>query len=107
MATRKNPLQPYIDQIPAPLKNRYFLVLILFFAWMVFFDRHDVWTQWHLQSTLKNLETDRAYYIEKIKEVREDKKDIEKNKEKFAREKYFMKRDNEDVFIIVKEGEEQ
>ena len=106
MAVRKNPFQPYLDQIPAPLKNRYFVVLILFFGWMIFFDKHDVWTQWQLQSTLKSLETDRAYYIKKIEEVRQDKKDIEENKEKFAREKYFMKRDNEDVFIIVKEGEE-
>jgi hypothetical protein len=105
MATRKNPLQPLLDQIPAPVQNRYFLVLVFFFAWMVFVDKHDIWTQWKLTSTLQHLKNDKEYYENKIVEVKQDKLDIEKNKEKFAREKYFMKKDDEDVFIILKEGE--
>lgn len=105
MAIRKNPLQPLLDQIPAPVRNRYFLVLVFFFAWMIFVDKHDVWTQWKLARTLQHLKGDKKYYENKIIEVKQDKLDIERNKEKFAREKYFMKKDDEEVFIILKEGE--
>ena len=103
MAIRNNPFKPFIKKIPAPLRNSYFLVLVLFFGWLVFFDRHDILTQWRLQQTLHKLEEDKVYYEEKIKEVKKDKEDIENDKEKFAREHYYMKKDNEDVFIIVEE----
>lgn len=103
MATRKNPLQPLLDQIPAPVQNRYFLVLAFFVAWMVFVDKHDVWTQFQLVRTLEYLKDDKKYYLQKIEEVRQDKLDLERNKEKFAREKYFMKKNDEEVFIILKE----
>lgn len=102
MAKKKNaPIQ-----IPKPLTNRYFIFLLLFFAWMVFFDKHDLMTQWKLSDTVKRLEKDKIYYHEKIEEVRADKKDIELNKEKIAREQYFMQKQNEDVFIIVEENKE-
>ncbi|MCP3931005.1 MAG: hypothetical protein GY705_18125 [Bacteroidetes bacterium] len=97
---RRNPLQPILDRIPAPLRNRYFLAMVLFFAWMIFFDRHDVLTQWRLQKTLDKLKGDKTYYQEKIEEAEVEERDLEENKEKFAREKYYMKKKNEDVYII-------
>ncbi len=103
MAIRNNPFKPFIKKIPAPLRNFYFVALALFFGWLIFFDSHDVLTQYKLQQTITNLENDRQYYIENIKEVEKDRLDIEVNKEKFAREHYYMKKDNEDVFIIVEE----
>jgi cell division protein DivIC len=95
-----NPLKPLIDQLPAPFRNKYFLVLILFVGWLVFFDKHQVLTQWDLHQTLQNLEEEKAFYEEKIEEAWEDKQDIEVNREKFAREKYYLKKKDEDVFVI-------
>jgi hypothetical protein len=105
MAVRNNPFKPIIKQIPAPLRNKYFLVLAVFITWMIFFDKHDILTQWRLQQTLNKMEEDRTYYKEKIQETWQDKQDIENNKEKFAREHYHLQKDNEDVFIIVDEKE--
>ncbi len=105
MAVRNNPFKPIIKQIPAPLRNKYFLVLTVFIAWMIFFDKHDVLTQWKLQQTLNKMEQDKAYYKVKIQETWQDKQDLENNKEKFAREHYYLQKDNEDVFIIVDKNE--
>lgn len=96
----KNPLKPYLDKVPAPFKNKYFLILVIFFAWMVFFDKQDILTQWKLARTLKRLETDRTYYSQKIEEAERTKEDMRINLEKYARERYFVKRGNEEVFII-------
>lgn len=96
-----NSFQAIKEQIPAPLRNKYFLVLALFFAWMIFLDRHDLVTQWRLQNTVNKLEEDRAFYTEKIEEAEQERLDLDINDEKFAREQYYMKKSDEDVFIIV------
>ncbi len=103
MAVRNNPFKPILKMIPAPVKNRYFVVLVLGAAWIIFFDKHDVMTQWKLNQSLNNLEAKKAYYKVQIEKVRKDKEDLSTNKEKFAREHYFMKKDKEDVFIFVEE----
>jgi cell division protein DivIC len=100
-----NPLQPFLDKVPGPLKNRYFLVLTAFLAWMIFFDKHDLLTEWRLQQTVNKLEADKLYYIEQIQEAKQQRLEQEINKEKFARERYFMKKQGEDVFIIVEDEE--
>jgi len=102
---KNNPFKPIIKQIPAPIRNRYFLVLVFFFAWLIFIDKHNIWTQYQLQKSLDKLKSDQVFYKEKIKEVKEAADDIALNKEKFAREKYYMKKKNEDVFVIVREEE--
>ena len=102
---RSNPFKPLIRQIPAPIRNRYFIVLVFFFAWLIFFDTHNMWTQYQLQTSLDKLKSDKIFYEEKIQEVKEEADDIALNKEKFAREKYYMKKKNEDVFVIVREEE--
>ena len=103
MAIRNNPFKPILKSIPAPLRNRYFLVLIFFFAWLIFFDQHDVLTQWRLQDTHTKLEEHKAYYEEKIEETKKERETIEQNQEQFAREQYYMKKDKEDVYIFVEE----
>jgi cell division protein DivIC len=88
------------------LKNKYVYSSLAFIVWMLFFDRNNVISQYELRSKLHQLQQDRAYYIEEIKK---DKQDMEqlltnpKNLEKFAREKYLMKKDGEDIFLIVKQ----
>jgi hypothetical protein len=88
------------SKLPAPLRNKYFLSLAVFFVLLIFFDRHDLYTQWKLRGSVKRLEHDKAYYEQKIQEARQDQLNIEQNKEHFAREKYHMHKSNEDVFII-------
>lgn len=99
-----NLFQPLLDRIPAPMRNRYFLALVIFVGWLIFFDKHDVLTQWKLQRTVNKLEEDKAYYAKEINKAEQKRLDLEVNKEKYAREQYYMKKNNEEVFIIEKEG---
>jgi len=105
MALPSNPFQMLLSKLPAPLQNRFYLTLVAFFFVLIFLDKHSLWTQWRLYRAQKRLEDDRAYYETKIKEARDEADDFELTKEKYAREHYYMKRANEDVYIIKKEGE--
>jgi cell division protein DivIC len=100
MAVRNNPFKPITRAIPAPLRNKYFLVLVFLTMWMVFFDKHGLYENWGLSQKVQQMETDRDYYLEQIEQVKKDKKDLQLNIEKYAREHYFMKKSNEDVFIF-------
>lgn len=104
MAFSSNPWQSIWQRLPKPLQNRYYLTLVVFLFILVFLDRHSLWTQWRLYRAQQRLESDCQFYDEKIKEAREEAEDFELTKEKYAREHYFMKRPNEDVFIIKEEG---
>jgi len=88
------------------LKNKYVYTSIAFVVWMLFFDRNNLISQFELRSKLNQLKEDKQYYIEEIKKDRKDMLELlsnPKNLEKFAREKYLMKKDNEDIFLIVKQ----
>jgi len=100
MTFPSNPLQTLWQWLPAPLQNRYYLTLVVFFFIMIFLDRHGLWTQWRLHRAEQRLENDKSFYEQKIKDAREEAEDFELTKEKFAREHYFMKRRDEDVYII-------
>ncbi len=100
MALPSNPFQPILDFIPEPLQNKYVLTAIIFFSWMLIFDKHDIRTQMSLHKTLTRMEADKEYYKNKIVDSRLAKKDLHENLEKFAREHYYMSKNNEDVFII-------
>ena len=97
---RAKTTHPLLRRLPPPFRNRYSLTLICFAFWMLFIDRHDLWTQWKLSRTMQKLTDDRKYYEDKIDEIKNDELDVQKHKEKFAREKYFMSKANEHVFII-------
>ena len=100
MKFQGNPFKPLLKYVPKAYQNRYYLVLALFGVWMLFFDKHDLWTQIQLQRSMSKLKEDKKFYEQKIEEAKGDQLDIQLNKEKYAREKYFMSRPNEDVFII-------
>ncbi|TRX53773.1 septum formation initiator family protein [Fulvivirga sp. M361] len=87
-------------------KNFYILFSLFFVIWMLFVDTNDVFTQFQLNQQRKNLEDEKAYYIEKIQEVKRDREELlgnDKLLEKFAREKYLMKKPSEDLYIVVEE----
>ena len=86
------------------LKNKYVLTIFLFLVWMTFFDRNDLITQYNQRSALNQIKQDKAYYLLEIQKNREMIEGLTTNSEqleRFAREKYLMKKDNEDVFVIV------
>lgn len=82
------------------LWNKYFLASIVFLVWMLFFDENRLAVQLHLSSTIEQLEEDKTYFITQREEVDLELEKLEDNLEKYAREKYFMKKPDEEVFII-------
>ena len=79
------------------------LATISFVVWMLFFDRNDVFTQIERKSELNELRQSKQYFEKQIAENRKFSKDLQFNAsaiEKYARERYLMKRENEDLFII-------
>ncbi len=72
---------------------------------MIFFDSNDFITQYQLSKKLSDLENDKEYYLQKIDSVKQDREELLSNAElleKYAREKYLMKKPGEDLFIIMK-----
>jgi len=91
---------------PSWLKNRYALTVLIFCVWLAFFDKNDIISQFKLRGDLRKLEAEKEYYLSEIKKDEEKLEELISNKntlEKFARERYLMKRDNEEIFVIVKE----
>jgi cell division protein DivIC len=73
---------------------------------MVFLDSNDLISRFKMSSKMRSLENEKEYYLEKISEVEKDRMELMTNKvllEKFAREKYLMKKETEDIFIIQEE----
>ena len=85
-----------------PLKNWFVIILIVFAVWMLFFDANSWFIHNDLNNDIEALENEKEYYK---REIEKDNKAIKKlsteeGLEKFARETYYMKRDNEEIFII-------
>jgi len=93
----------FIQQLPYWLRNKYLITAVIFAAWLLFFDDRDILTQFRHNRELNQLEQSRDFYLE---EIRTTSAELEKLKsdpatlEKYAREKYRMKKDDEDLFII-------
>lgn len=86
------------------VRNKYVVTTLVLVVWLLFFDKNDVFSQLSLHRQVKKLEVEKKYYSTEIKNNLEQQKELQTNKktlEKFARENYLMKRDNEDIFVIV------
>ncbi|HEX8041139.1 MAG TPA: septum formation initiator family protein [Chryseosolibacter sp.] len=93
-------------RVPRIFRNFYFVTLAIFFGWMLLLDSNNIVARYQLGSKLNSLEDEKEYYEEKIKEVKKDRSELLGDKEsieKFAREKYLMKKETEDIYIIVEE----
>lgn len=100
----KNKFKTLIENYPFLkfLGNKYVIVLVFFTIWMLFLDNTSYLVHRELDKQIQELEDNKTYYQQ---EISKDKKSIEKLKdpnqiEHYAREKYFMKRDSEDIYII-------
>jgi cell division protein DivIC len=87
-------------KIPARYINKYSIVGFVFFIWVGFLDTHSFWDAFQLKRTISKYEQEKIDLAKNIEIAKADKKDLENNKEKFAREKFFMHKENEEVFII-------
>lgn len=93
-----------INYIPTYIKNKYFLSGSIFLVWVLFFDQNNLITQFSYKQELNKLLDDKQYYIQEIKSTIDNLNELMSNPktlEKFARENYLMKMDNEDIFVIV------
>ena len=82
--------------------NRYVLVLIFFIVWIIFLDNYSYFEHRILDKEIEELEENRDYYIQEIKKDSTSIRQLNDpdQTEKYAREKYYMKRENEDIYII-------
>jgi cell division protein FtsB len=98
----------FLNYVPAWLKNKYFLSTAGFVAWMLFFDPRDVFTQIEHRKELTELQASKAYYQAENQKQTAELEALKNNPvivEKYAREKYLMKRDNEDIFIVPEKSD--
>ncbi|MEO6328337.1 MAG: septum formation initiator family protein [Ginsengibacter sp.] len=94
----------FLKHIPSWLKSKYLVAGLSFIVWMVFFDRDDVTLQWKRIKELKQLQQSEKNMNNQISGIKKELDLLITNPstlEKYAREKYMMKRDNEDLYIIM------
>ncbi len=91
--------KPFLEHF----KNKYIIVLISFVIWMAFFDQKDFGLTFERTQKLKELKESEKHLIKEIKETKAElsllKSDAE-SIETYAREHFYMKKDNEDLFIV-------
>lgn len=100
----KNPLKKPIEKYRALkfISNKYILVSLFFIVWMLFFDNYSYLETRVLDNEIDELENNKQYYQDEIKKDKQNIKILKTPEmiEKYAREKYFMKKDSEDIYII-------
>jgi len=96
-------MKRFLDHIPDWLKNKYLLAGVAFAVVMLFLDRNDLFTQMDRARELRNLERSKEYYRTETEKQRQELEALRNDPaalERFAREKYLMKRDDEELFLI-------
>ena len=97
-----------MNRILRSLNNKYAITIIVFGIWMLFFDNNNFIAQIRLSRSLNELEMEKQYYLSEIEKDRQATYELMTDTltlEKFGREQYLMKRDNEDIYLIVDEEE--
>ena len=96
-------IQDIIKKLPKPLRNKYLILFLLFILWVVFIDDYNLINQSKIKNTVDDLKIQKEFYISEIKsdstELYKLQNDLAEQ-ERFAREKFLMKKENEEIFII-------
>jgi cell division protein FtsB len=95
-----------LRRLPNYTRNFYFITGACFAFWMIFLDSNDLISQLRLSRKISTLGKEQEYYLKKIEEVQQEHDQLLSNTEsleKFAREKYLMKKDSEDLYVIIDE----
>lgn len=85
--------------------NKYVIVGLAFIIWMIFFDQNSYLLHKELDEDITNLKEERAYFEKEIQQEQESLDMLNQDPEEYeriAREKYLMKKENEDIFVIEK-----
>lgn len=94
----------HLKKIVGIFRNRYITASVLFILWITFFDQTSLIYDIHLARKENQLKAQKLYYEKQTQVAIEQLKELQTNPanmEKFAREKYFMKKSNEDVYVLV------
>tara|TARA_B100001287_G_C22685612_1_gene533364 strand:- start:4244 stop:4558 length:315 start_codon:yes stop_codon:yes gene_type:complete len=97
-----------LKKIPKPFKNKYIITIILFVIWILFLDDYNLVNQYKIKKKIETLKLQKSFYESEIKKDSTELYNLKNNpeaQEKFAREKFLMKKDNEDIFIIKDKNE--
>jgi cell division protein DivIC len=92
-----------LEKIPPIFRNKYILVLIAAGVWFLFFDKNSLVEHYRISKQIRQLKQERDYYRE---EIRSDSLEIDRLRnnpaelERYARERYLMKKKDEDIFIV-------
>jgi len=93
-----------LKRLPPIFRSFYFITGMVFLVWMLLLDSNDLVSRVKLSAKLNSLENEKEYYEEKIQEVTKDRDELlgsRETLEKFAREKYLMKKESEEIFVIA------
>lgn len=102
----KDYLEYVLEKVPKPIKNFFVFTAILFLLWMLFLDVDSIPRQWRKYRANKELKEESKFYEEKIKKSKDELQGLKNDPEKLerlAREKYYMHKKTEDVYVIEKE----
>ena len=95
-----------LSRLPRWLTDKYLLTIAFFAAWMLFFDHNDLVLQWKRSRELNALHEARDHYQDQIAETRRQLEDMRYSPiavERVAREKFLMKKNGEEVFVITRD----
>jgi cell division protein FtsB len=93
----------WLTHIPPFLKNKYFIAFAVFCLVMLFLDKNDIFTQLERRKELRELQQSKKHFTTQITTEHKELEALKNNPatlEKYAREKYLMKRDNEELFLV-------
>ena len=97
-------LPSFISPLLRVVRSFYFLTGMGFLVWMLVFDANDLGKQVEIYWKRQELRNEKQYYRDNIEVVKRERAELMSSPallEKFAREKYLMKRPGEDVFVLV------
>ena len=95
-----------MPNVPRMIKSFFFLFTVGFLAWMFFLDANDLPSQFRRNQDIRQLEQEKAFFQDEIERVRQEREELLTNDElleKFARERYLMKKPSEDLYVLEKE----
>ena len=98
------------QKLPAPLRNKYLITFIVFLVWIFFIDKFDIITQIKMNKEFKQLKEQQEFYKSEVKKDSTIIYNLNNNpeeQERFARERFLMKKDNEDLFIVREKKENE
>jgi hypothetical protein len=99
-----------IQHYPTLIRKKYWISTLLFFGWILFLDGNNVYRQVKRTLQIKELDNQILYYQKQLKNTEIERKAFFNNDqyfEKFVRENYLLKKENEDIFVFTENQEDE